>query len=69
VPRSEVAGKAVRRKNGPTGNAGLRGLAVILRNEIGERDGAMRDAERRAGAGAALDERGRHDGTAPRRPA
>ena len=36
-------------KNGPTGNAGSRRLAVEVLTAIGERDGAVWDAERRAG--------------------
>ncbi len=36
-------------KNGPTGNAGSRALAVAVLTALGERDALVRDAERRAG--------------------
>lgn len=62
VPRSEVAGKAVRRKNGPTGNAGSR----VWRSSCGTRSGSVtgRCGTRSAAPAPApaLDERRRHDG-------
>ena len=60
VSRSEVAGKAVRRKNGPTGNAGLR----VWRSSCGTRSGSVtgRCGTRSAAPAPVLDERGRHDG-------
>ena len=36
-------------KNGPTGNAGSKALAVAVLTALGERDALVRDAERRAG--------------------
>jgi hypothetical protein len=48
--RSALAGQAVRRKERADRERRLEGLAVIVLTEIGERDGAVRDAECRAGA-------------------
>jgi hypothetical protein len=47
--RSAFAGQAVRRKERADRERRLEGVAVNVLTEIGERDGAVRDAERRAG--------------------
>jgi hypothetical protein len=48
--RSALAGQAVRRKERADRDRRLEGLAVIVLTEIEERDGAVWDAECRAGA-------------------
>ena len=44
-------------RNVPIGYAGSRGLAVAVLTAPSERDGAVRDTERRAGGGAADNDR------------
>ena len=55
--RSALDAQAVRRKERADRERRLEGLAVDVLTALGERDGAVRDAERRAGGGAADNDR------------